>query len=77
MIVADASVAIKWVLEEKGSKAARALVHADRIVAPSLIMLECANALWSKVRSQLSRSAATLGLAKIANAPMRLRTETD
>ncbi len=78
MIVVDASVAIKWVLEEKGSKAARALMYADEIVAPNLIMLECANALWSKVRSKLlSRAAATLGLTKIANAPMRLRTETD
>ena len=50
-LVIDTSVAIKWVVEEEGSVAATALLdvgHGFR--APDLLMPECANILWKKVR---------------------------
>jgi predicted nucleic acid-binding protein len=37
------------VVEEEGSDAAAALVQ-EKLVAPSLMMAECANALWAKSR---------------------------
>lgn len=49
-LIVDASVAVLWVLQQDGSKRARAL-HADGpFVAPSLIVAEVGNALWKAVR---------------------------
>ena len=45
----DASVAIKWVVAEKGTAEALAL-FGSRLLAPSLLQAECANILWKKVR---------------------------
>ena len=48
-LVVDASVALKWMVEEEGSAAAAALL--DRpLHAPDLLVPECVNALWKKVR---------------------------
>ena len=50
-LVVDASVAIKWVVEEEGSEAATTLLYARHdLCAPDLLMPECANILWKKVR---------------------------
>lgn len=48
--VVDASVAIKWVVEEPGTDAALSIRAAGRLVAPDLWVTECANILWKKVR---------------------------
>lgn len=48
-IIIDASAAIKWVVEEEGSEAAAALSQQE-LLAPSLVMAECANALWANAR---------------------------
>lgn len=48
--VVDASVAIKWVVEEPGTAAALSIRAAERLVAPDLWVAECANILWKKVR---------------------------
>lgn len=48
-IVIDASVALKWVIEEQGSDAALAL-HDERMTAPSIWLAEAGNALWKHVR---------------------------
>ncbi len=45
--VIDASVAIKWVVEETLSKQARMLRH-TRLCAPDLLIAEVANVLWKK-----------------------------
>ena len=45
----DASVAIKWVVEEGGTAEALAL-RSHRLCAPDLLVAECANILWKKVR---------------------------
>jgi predicted nucleic acid-binding protein len=49
VLVVDASVALKWVVEEDGSEAAAALA-AQSLAAPTLLLEECANALWVKLR---------------------------
>lgn len=48
-IVIDASVSLKWVIEEEGSDAAFALQN-QRLTAPSLWLAEAGNALWRHVR---------------------------
>ena len=47
--VIDASVAIKWVIEEPGTRQAVAL-RGHRLEAPDLLIPECTNILWKKVR---------------------------
>ena len=50
-IVPDASVAVKWVVAEEDTPAARQmLTDANELHAPRLLAAEVANALWSKVR---------------------------
>jgi len=48
--VIDASVLIKTVVEEDGSAQALTLLESGAAVAPDLIMPECANILWKKIR---------------------------
>jgi predicted nucleic acid-binding protein len=48
-LVVDASVAVKWVVPEQGSKEAELLLD-HGLVAPDLLFAECANILWKKVR---------------------------
>jgi predicted nucleic acid-binding protein len=49
--VVDASIAIKWFVDEVHAKAARRLQE-DRydLLAPDLLWPECGNVLWKKVR---------------------------
>ena len=50
-LVVDASVVIPCFVPERFSTAARTwLDAADTLLAPELLSLECANALWKKVR---------------------------
>ena len=44
-IVVDASIVLKWVLEDPGSDVAEELLEKD-LAAPSLWLLRAANALW-------------------------------
>lgn len=45
-LVVDASVALKWVLDEEGRPAARALLLGNEpLHAPDFLILECANIL--------------------------------
>ncbi|WP_298137138.1 type II toxin-antitoxin system VapC family toxin [Acidiferrobacter sp.] len=48
--VIDASIAIKWVIEEEGTREALAIRAHHRLLAPDLLAAECANILWKKVR---------------------------
>jgi predicted nucleic acid-binding protein len=56
--VVDASVALKWALEEPGSDRAR-LLSSARLEAPDLLPIECANVLWKKACTSLWRRSAT------------------
>jgi predicted nucleic acid-binding protein len=48
-VIVDASVAIKWVVQEEGSDTAAALAG-QALSAPTLLTVECANVLWVKAR---------------------------
>ena len=49
-LVVDASIALKWVLNERDSAAAEAVLAGHRLAAPDLLVVECANALWARIR---------------------------
>lgn len=71
-LVIDASVAIKWVIEEDGTTEALAL-RRQRLTAPDLIIPECANILWKKVRrNELSAEEAAFAGRLLANADIEL-----
>jgi len=60
-LVIDASIAVKWVVEEDGTPQALALRRQAKLIAPELLVAECANILWKKVqRSELSKDEAYL-----------------
>ena len=72
-VVVDASIALKWVIEEDGSEAAGALLFEEPLAAPDLLMIECANVLWAKARGgALTRDLACAALAAIQAAPVEL-----
>lgn len=51
MIVVDASVAVKWLVEEEGHQLALNLLEQNlAVIAPDLIFSETANVLWKKLR---------------------------
>jgi len=71
-IVIDASVALKWVIDEEDSGAARALLADEVLSAPDLLFVECANVLWAKARRrQIARADARAALAAIEATPIR------
>jgi predicted nucleic acid-binding protein len=73
MVIVDASVALKWVLEEEGSEAAGSLLLEEPLAAPDLLIVECANVLWTKARrGTLTRDLACAALAAIQAAPVEL-----
>ena len=80
-LVIDASVAVKWVIEEEGTKEALALRRRP-LAAPDLLMAECANILWKKSRrGELSEREAVFAAGLLARAdielmPMRPYLET-
>ncbi len=50
IVVVDASVAVKWFIQEPDRPAARRLLEPDsRLVAPDLIVAEVASAVWKRV----------------------------
>jgi predicted nucleic acid-binding protein len=52
-LVVDASVAVKWVLDEPGSGWARSLpASGAQLFAPNLLCTECGNVLWRMVRTE-------------------------
>ncbi|MGV6876407.1 type II toxin-antitoxin system VapC family toxin [Pseudochelatococcus sp. B33] len=65
-LVVDASIAIKWVVEEEGTEAAVDLRTRFRFAAPELLIPECANILWKKVqRGELTRDETVLAAGLI------------
>jgi predicted nucleic acid-binding protein len=72
VIVVDASVAVKWVLHEDGETQAAALLR-ESMAAPSIWLVEAANALWRIERQgRLSPEEADEALAKLRRAPVTL-----
>jgi predicted nucleic acid-binding protein len=72
MLIVDASVAMKWVCEEEGSDRAADLLVGWKPAAPSIWIVETANALWRKTRTnELTADEATERLAALRSAPVR------
>jgi predicted nucleic acid-binding protein len=72
-LVVDASVAMKWVAEEKGTPEALALRSRAKLSAPDLLPAECANILWKKVRKRdLTREAALLAARLLEGSDVEL-----
>jgi predicted nucleic acid-binding protein len=60
-LVVEASVVIKWVVQEDGTEIAVDLRSRFGFAAPELLIPECANILWKKVqRGELTRDEAIL-----------------
>jgi predicted nucleic acid-binding protein len=69
-IVVDASVALKWVLDEPGSDAAAALCDRE-LIAPALWLVEATNALWRSAGfGQITIGEARERLAELLVAPV-------
>ena len=67
ILVSDASVAVKWAVEEEDYEKAVQLLSGDhQLHVPRVLAAELANALWSKVRSGLLTSSEALGLLERA-----------
>ena len=72
-LVIDASIAIKWVVEEDGTDLALALRQKARLMAPDLMVAECANILWKKVqRKELSNDEALIAARLLQSAEIEL-----
>lgn len=60
-LVIDSSVALKWLLAEPDATAAVSLRRHYHLIAPELILLECANTFWKRVRrKELSMAEALI-----------------
>jgi predicted nucleic acid-binding protein len=60
-LVIDPSIAVKWVVEEEGTRQALMLRRQAKLIAPGFLVAECANILWKKVRrDRLSREEPVL-----------------
>jgi predicted nucleic acid-binding protein len=69
-IVVDASVPLKWVLDEPESEAAVAL-RDQELIAPALWLAEAANALWRHARiGEISVDEAVAHFSELMNAPV-------
>ena len=63
ILVSDASVAVKWAVEEEDyEKAAQLLSGEHQLHVPRVLAAELANALWSKVQSGSLTSSEAPGL---------------
>jgi len=72
-LVIDASVAVKWLIEEEGTPQALALRRVARLIAPDLITAECANIFWKKVqRGELIPEEALLAARLLQAADVEL-----
>jgi predicted nucleic acid-binding protein len=70
--VIDASVAIKWVIDEPDSEQALRLRHHD-VAGPDLLISECANIIWKKVRlAELTDAEATMAIRLLVRADIEL-----
>jgi predicted nucleic acid-binding protein len=71
-LIVDASVVLKWIIEEDDSAAASELLLGEPLAAPDFLVIECANALWVKVRRGIVTGPdARAGLDAVLAAPVQ------
>lgn len=76
-LIVDASIAIKWVVEEEATHAAVDLRSRFRFAAPELLVPECANILWKKTqRGELTRDEAVLAARLLDRSAIALLSMT-
>jgi predicted nucleic acid-binding protein len=77
-LVVDASVALKWYLDEPLSEEARGILASDEmLVAPELIVPEVANAAWLRLnKGDISAAQAKMILTELPAAFLALVPET-
>lgn len=76
-LVVDASIGVKWVIDEAESDAAVALIAGRRLIVPPLFWIETANALAMKAkRREISRAAVADAWRDLNDAPLELVTMT-
>ena len=74
--VVDASVAAKWVIDEPGTRQALKL-RPHVLSAPDLLIAECANIVWKKVRlGELSEPEASLAIGLLVRRRYRTCSDT-
>ncbi len=72
-LVIDASIAVKWVVDEEGTPQALKLRQRAKLIAPELLVAECANILWKKVRrDELSSEEALLAARLLQSVDIEL-----
>lgn len=72
-LVVDASIAVKWLVDEDGTAQALALRRRARLIAPDLLTAECANILWKKARrGELTKEEALLAAKLLQAAEIEL-----
>jgi predicted nucleic acid-binding protein len=69
ILIVDASVAIKWAVDEDGHDDAVALIAGGHdFLVPDFLLLEVGNVLWKKVRrGEIGREQATAALAAVSD----------
>ena len=76
-LVVDASVAVKWVVEESETDEALLVRRVGTLVAPDLLFAECANVLWKKVRrSELNVDEAKMAARLLRQAGVEITSTT-
>lgn len=72
-VVIDASVAVKWVVEESGTAEALEILRRYPLSSPDLMIAECANILWKKVkRGELDEDEAVMAARLIQRSDVEI-----
>jgi predicted nucleic acid-binding protein len=72
-LVVDASIVVKWVVEEDSTPEALVLRQKARLIAPDLLVAECANILWKKVqKGELLKAEAIVAARLLHGAELEL-----
>jgi predicted nucleic acid-binding protein len=77
-LVVDASVALKWFVEEEDTPIATAILASDRLIAPSLVVAELCNAAWRLWRrGEIVRRQVEIVAGRASGAFVALTTEDE
>lgn len=78
LLVVDASVAAKWFFHEVDQARAQALIGRFNLLAPDLLLIECANVIWKRWRNgEVARETAVRLVATLRRAPVRYRSSAE